>query len=336
MNNHTNQVTIAIPTYKLDNRLIKIVKLLEKQTYKNFNILAVYKHRGTDIHMEQLLKTKLDLTLINCEPNKIGPNFIEAMNVIFKKSDGDIIINIDDDISFGKKFIEEHLLQHHNHPELGIATGSCIDKSNKIISAKQNLYLLDAYVDKPISRKFFKYEGYIGKSGMMLHSHKTAEYMLTIAQRGFNMSWKKEALLGFKMPNYTIRAFRNEQAAALEVINRGYTAIKFKGAQILHLPLTHSLTRSNNILHKKEFIVEKVLFAYYSAKFFDVDLKVLEMRTRIDDFFTRIMDDKRNNGYILGHEITKKAINESWSEKKVKNQLMKIVSESKHPFGRYS
>jgi hypothetical protein len=78
--------------------------------------------------------------------------------------------------------------------------------------------LLESYVDKPISRRFFNYEGYIGKSGMMLRSHRTADYMLTLAQRGLNMSWKREALSGFRMPNYTIRTFRNEQAAALKLL----------------------------------------------------------------------------------------------------------------------
>jgi hypothetical protein len=83
-------------------------------------------------------------------------------------------------------------------------------------------------------------------------------------------------------------------------------------------------------------MAEKVLFAYYSARFFDVDLKVLEKRVTIDDLLTRIADDKRNDGYKLGYEITRRAINESWSEKKVKRHLMKIVAESKRPFGRYT
>lgn len=332
-----SQVTIAIPTYKIDGKILTILKLLERQTYKKFNVLIVYKVKGTKNSMEKLSNSKLDLTVINCMPNKIGPNFIEAMNVIFRKSDGDITINIDDDVRFGKTFIKEHLTQHQLHQEIGMATGSFTDKSDKTPrSVKMARYVLESQVDKPISPTFSNYEGYIGKSGMMLRTYKNADYMPTLSQRGLNMSWKREGLSGFKLPNYTIRTFRNEQAAALEAINRGYIPIKFSGARVIHLPVASSLTRSNDILHKKEFMAEKVLFAYYSSKFFDVDLKVLKARTMIDDLYTRITEDKRNDGYKIGYELTTRAINESWSEKKVKEHLMQIIIESKHPFGRYS
>ncbi|MEM3846272.1 MAG: hypothetical protein QXU98_11315 [Candidatus Parvarchaeota archaeon] len=60
------------------------------------------------------------------------------------------------------------------------------------------------------------------------------------------MSWKREALRGFKLPGFTIHGGGNEAAAALEVIQRSYEAVWFNKGLVFH-PIHASLSTGKSI-----------------------------------------------------------------------------------------
>jgi hypothetical protein len=179
-------------------------------------------------------------------------------------------------------------------------------------------------IDKPIDGRFKDYGMYIGRSGMLVDTGKRYHIIKTLKQHGVNMSWKREALERFKLPGFTRYGGGNEACAALESLNRGYTPIWFNGAQAFH-PIHASLSRSSSISTLPVALTaERVIFSYYTNNFagYKVDLNILRLRNKIDQFVSSFISGSARIGYEIGYEITKKAIEESWPANRVRKELM--------------
>jgi hypothetical protein len=148
---------------------------------------------------------------------------------------------------------------------------------------------------------------------------------LTVRQKGANMSWKADALKGFRLPCCTIRGFRNEVLASIAAIQRGYTARYFNFARVMHKD-RESLTRSKSPIHGVELDVENALLAYQMSKKFEIDLDLMETRCRLKEAYRRIFEPGRRNGYVIGRRLTHKAITERWGRQKVRRALLNILS----------
>lgn len=303
---------------------------LGTQSYKKFEVMIIYsdqKKQGITLDAIKESKT-LSLSFVKQDRGF----FEEALNTAYRKADGDIVIHTDDDAIPSKNWIKEHIEFHMRWPKAGMATGFVIEnayadgtKLNPIadfLNAQKWRMLKHTIIDKPIEDRFKNYGMYIGRSGMLVDTGRRENLMRTFRQHGVNMSWKQEALHGFKLPGYTKQGSRNEAAAALEVIKRSYEPLWFNRAGVLH-PIQKSLSRGVGINNIPITVsVEDVLFSYYTSKTYDINIKTLRLRTRLDDVVARAATFNRNRGYSIGYEITKNAIQNDWKPEKIRKTLL--------------
>ncbi len=321
-------VTVVVPTYKTRDSINKLMKSLESQSYKDFSVMVIYKPwDGYKQKLDPLREYDLDIDFVR-QPEGF---FEEAMNVSYNKADGDVVIHTDDDAYASRNWISDHVDFHIKHQNVGIATGM-VDQSTypdgrKLSRAatfingqkwRMNDFRL---IDGPIDERFKGYSMYIGRSGMLVDTGRRHNMIKTFKQHGVNMSWKCDALHGFKFPGYSRVISRNEQAAALEVINRKFDAVWFDRGKVFH-PLGESASRTMST----ELLISDVIFSYYVSRFYDVDLGILRLRTRISDVLTRIATLNRNCGYEIGYEITSDAVKGRWQPHRVRKEEIARLS----------
>ncbi len=323
------EVAVSVPVYRDNGTLSRLLDSLASQSYKNFAINIIFKPSSDKNCDRRVFETidahdNLDIKIIKQSAGR----FEEAMNIAYGKIDADIIINTDGDAYASKSWVSDHVGLHNKYYSVGIATGLVIetrpeenyvvDKIGAFLDSQKWRMNRHTFIDRPIDKQFYNYGMYIGVSGMLVDTGKRFNMIKTFKQHGVNMSWKRDALEGFKLPCYTKQGGRNEAAAALEAIKRGFKAIWFKRGINYH-PLHGSDSRSTSISSLPlELTVESVLFSYYVSKFYDVNIRVLHWRTLIDNLIARIITLNKNYGYSLGYDITKEAINSEWPPNKVR------------------
>lgn len=312
-----------------------LFKKLKDQTYKNFYLLIVYKKWPKD--REVLSKIKEEKG-INFFILKQTSGFIEeALNIIYRKADGDIIITTDADAKPSRNWIKEHVELYKKYQKIGVATGvvdeNYFSNGKKISFFKKlvnnNKWRIENYgfIDKPIDKNFKDFSAYVGKSGMLVDTGKRKNMVKTFKQRGVNMSWRYDALNGFKLPGYTKQGNRYEAAAAFEAIKRKFIPVWFNGAVVFH-PIHISLSRGESIKSFPTVVTaENVLFSYYVEKFTDysIDLNTLKLRNKLERFISMFISKTAYLGYKIGYELTTKAITENWKPKKVRKELINAL-----------
>ena len=328
-------VIVVIPTYKRDT-VFKLLDSLQHQSYKNFDIMIIYKPwEGYKKVLDKIKEYKtLSIRLIK----QNSGFFEEALNLAYRKADSDIVIHTDDDAWVDKNWITEHVEIHKKNKKIGMVTGRVIeniDQNGKKLPLSIRIpnelkWLMNKHtlIDKPITKKFIGYGMYLGKSGMLVDTGKRYELIKTLKQHGVNMSWKLEALTGFKLPGFTLNGGGFEACAALEAIERGFIPVWFSKAVVFH-PVHQSLSRSSTISKVPVVLTaERVLFAYYAKviKSYKVDLNTLKLRNKIDRLISKFISKSAYMGYKIGYEIATKAIEENWKPAKVRYELATAVS----------
>ena len=330
-------VTIAIPTYKTTKSIFKLLSTIKKQSYQNFSILIVYKEWSG---CEEIISKIKDYKGLDIEVLKQDQGYFEeALNTIYRKADGEIVMHADDDAWVSRNWVKDHVELHKKYKKVGMATGMVIENIHpngtplpflkKLINYSKWYMNKHTIIDKPIDRRFNSYGMYIGKSGMLVDTGKRYYMIKTLKQHGVNMSWKREALKGFRLPGFTRYGGGNEACAALESLNRGYTPIWFNGAHIFH-PIHESLSRGSSISTLPiTLTAERVIFSYYTNNVagYNVDLDTLKLRNRLDILLASLISNSAKRGYEVGYEITKEAIENSWPANRVRKELIARLNE---------
>lgn len=329
------EVTIVLPVYKMKRIVFKLLDSLLLQSYSKFNVMVIYKR--WDRHKEILDKIetykKLSISLVKQDEGF----FEEALNTAYRKVDSEVAINTDDDAHVSKNWIKDHVELHVKHANVGMATG-IVEESTfpddrllpafaKFVNEQKWRMNKHTILDRPIDSKFDDYGMYIGKSGMLVDTGRKHDMIKTFKQHGVNMSWKRDALNGFRLPGYTKQGGRNEAAAALEVLNRGFVPVWFSRGRTFH-PLQSSDSRGASIkLLPRELTAESVLFSYYVDMFsgYKVDLDLLKRRVSMDILVSRLISPQASDGYRVGYDLTKRAITQRWDPKKVRAELTEAL-----------
>jgi glycosyltransferase involved in cell wall biosynthesis len=331
------EVTIAIPIYKTTQSIFKLLNTIKKQSYQNFNILIIYKEwPGCEGTISKIKKYR-DLRIEVLKQDQ--GYFEEALNMIYRKADGEIVIHTDDDAWISKNWVKDHVELHKKYKKVGMATGMVIEDIHpngtplpffkKLINDSKWLMNKHTIIDKLIDDRFNGYGMYIGRSGMLVDTGKRYDMIKTLKQHGVNMSWKREALEGFKLPGFTRYGGGNEACAALETLNRGYIPIWFNGAQTFH-PIHESLSRGTSVSTLPiGLTAERVLFSYYTSNVagYNVDLDTLRLRNKLDILLASFISNSAKRSYRLGYEIANEAIEKSWSAKMVRKELIARLNE---------
>lgn len=322
-------VLVTIPTYNNNGKISALLESLKCQSYPHFDVLIILKPSIPSI--DRILFNILDQypsLHISVKKQRFG-FFDEAMNIAFSDTAHDIIINTDDDAIVSRNWVQDHVNLHLRYPNIGIATGNVIERTNSKISDYLNTqkWRLNKHtlLDTPIDKKFLGYAMYPGKSGMLVDTGKRGNLIKTLKLRGVNMSWKPSTLGRFKLLCYTLRGTHNESAAGVKIIQHGFDAVYFNGAHVNH-NFHESLSRGGAILSYPSLLsAESVLFSYNMANSYKIDLRILNYRTIIDNFIVKALTFNRNFGYKYGFSLAKYAIKNNLSPKLIRNELLKLV-----------
>ena len=130
-------ISILIPTFNRSNKIIRLLNSLEKQTYKDFEII-IFNDQSTDDTMDVLNNFKANSNMrIKIIDSKEKRYKHGAMNVLFDECTTKYAFLIDDDDELLEKAIEEALnefLTIPNNESYCAVVGRCLSSvDNKII-----------------------------------------------------------------------------------------------------------------------------------------------------------------------------------------------------------
>lgn len=212
------KISIVIPTYNreeiLCNTLDNVLSHVKLFVEKNQNIFVeVIVVDQTKKHTEQtdafLTGRSEDIILVNLEKANL-PN---ARNVGIKKSQGDIIVFIDDDVLLCDSYLES-ILYEYQDPQIQSVVGKIILKNY----SEGNLLLNNSSFIKDWTKKMLillfnrRKASKIMSMGCILSDFEKEEPGFSDGGRGCNMSFRKSIFntIGYFDNNYIGNAMREE------------------------------------------------------------------------------------------------------------------------------
>ncbi len=153
------KVSVIIPTYKRSDNLIRAIKSVLNQTYKNIEIIVVDDNdEGSTFRKEneKRLKSLVDTNKIIYLKHKKNKNGAAARNTGIKKSSGSYITFLDDDDYFLEDRIEKLVYLLDNNSKYMFAYSSvAIVKNNNVISVVEANKLGNLKIDLLKQKSFF-------------------------------------------------------------------------------------------------------------------------------------------------------------------------------------
>jgi glycosyltransferase involved in cell wall biosynthesis len=283
-------VSVLVPTYKRASLLSYVLAALEKQTYKDFDVVVILKPSGdkTEEIVEEFKKS-LKMTVIVQEKGYV----VDAMNLGLENVRGDITVFLDDDAIPFPDWIQ-NLVSTYSQPNVGGVAGGVIPA----FLNERNLMLIDGEVsgiisdNKPfldaIGRKIWgcplkgldDYFVYISKAGVVdytfrMKNHASQKVTKSLLGMGANMSVSTEAIRGFRFPNSWILGWGFEQFLAWHLWKKGYCLFYNPNARVHHL--VHGQTLSRNIADfRKQLLREaEVQLLFYRLYGLEKDLSIM-------------------------------------------------------------
>jgi glycosyltransferase involved in cell wall biosynthesis len=236
-------ITVVVPTYNREECLYQMLQSLNKQRYKDFEVLVIdQSHSVSDTKISNILTAcrNIHYFQINRQGRSLAKNFGIEM------AKGDVILFCDDDIIADEQFLAEHARIHRELPEVGAASCHLIEPHEREVVSKMPLKITvyGRFVNKPNAI----YEGYV------------------TSLNGGNMSFKKQALekVGYFEENFKGTSMLEEPDIAFRILMTGYKIYFSSRTKVRHFPQHNGNIGSKN---EKRFDWEK---DFYFNQFFFV------------------------------------------------------------------
>jgi GT2 family glycosyltransferase len=241
------KVSIIIPTYNRNKILCDTIK----------NILSFQDHYHELIVVDQTTEhdaeTEFFLEKLSGEKKIIllhldYPNLPNARNAGIKKSTGDIVIFLDDDVVINENFIPAHLSEYDD-PKTACTTGPVrIINSRKMENA---LFEKRFSLKIVLKRLFFFFArvkaSYVSRFGV-ISDFSMAKKCYADTGIGCNFAFRRTIFetCGFFDTTYTGNAIREDTDMCLRVKRNGYNIIYSPRAGLVHFMENSGGTRSSN------------------------------------------------------------------------------------------
>lgn len=243
---------MVILTYKRAKWIGYTLSALERQTFKNFEVIVIIKpsRDGTERIVENY-KSSLKLTT---EIQRRG-GFIDALNIGFRKAKGEIIAFLDDDAIAFRTWLEQLVRTYKKMAVAGVAgdvisaiirdrkTGLIEEKGSEVLPANERSIGKTGFKlwYRPLEGQE-KYLFYITKSGVPHRNvacEKDRGVMKSLLGMGANMSFLRVAVEDFKFPRSMsmTTGYANEQYIGWWLWTKGHKVIfspKIKVHHIIH------------------------------------------------------------------------------------------------------
>jgi glycosyltransferase involved in cell wall biosynthesis len=237
-------ISVAIPTYNRREIVLDTLKLLKKQTFKNFEVIVIDQTKDNPNSFIKKLKqiSDIDISYHQVQP----PSLPSARNYALEVSQSSIVLFLDDDVIPEDDLIQQHIKIYQLMPD---------------VSAVAGRVLQDGFVIKKEVLRFDKYA--------VSHGVFTAtEPSLTNAFPGGNHSVIKNDVVkaGMYETRYYDSAFREESDLSLRMAKLNMKIYFEPKACLRHLAISSGGTRDkSNIAH-----LEDKLCFYKNEMFFTI------------------------------------------------------------------
>lgn len=224
--NNQPLISVIIPTYKREKLLCDSILDILKQDYPNFEVLVIDQTKNhepeTQAFLEEMAKSgKIKLFNLN------WASLPGARNYGVRRSQGDIILFIDDDVELTPGFLAAHGKNYVENPEIGAVAGRVFDRM-KLGDSGGKLeieYLPPEAMDPGVAWYHID----------LVHTTKPQQ---VLSARGCNMSFRRELFTqhGLKFDErFRGSAVREESDFCLHIRKTGYKIWYDPQAYLIHL-----------------------------------------------------------------------------------------------------
>ena len=236
MERNTLKATVLILTIGRDEEIKDLIKDLECQKYKNFDVYIVYQGKNRDL--ENSIKKKSLFHVIYTEKQP----FTKLLNKTINDINSDIIIRIDDDVKISNKnFIYNHI-ENYTNSKIGAVQGQVINKKESVLKNKKT----------GIFNNILKIQ--------TKENYNSDKKQYINALYGCNFSFRRDLFIkGIKFNEKIIgNNYFEETDFGLKIVKYGYKIIFEPNANLKHLQSSYGGARLND---------KKRWFYYYSYNY---------------------------------------------------------------------
>ncbi len=226
------KISVIIPTYGRENILIKSVKDILKQEYSDFEVLVIDQTQNHEVETENFLADLANAQKISWY--KVNwASLPGARNYAVRRSKGDIVLFIDDDVKLEPNYLQAHGKNYQENQEIGAVAGRVFDRMKLADFATANSdtspytidYLPEAAKDPGIAWYYID----------LVHTTKPQQ---VISARGCNMSFRKEIFTKYNIwfdERFRGSAVREESDFCLRLRKTNYKIWYDPEANLVHL-----------------------------------------------------------------------------------------------------
>ncbi len=224
-------ISVIIPTYRREEALRKSISDTIEQDYPNFEILVIDQTQNHETETQTYLEKLLDAGKIKWF-RLDWASLPGARNYGVRRSTGEIILFIDDDIELPKGYLFAHA-QNYQNKEIGVVAGRVLDRMKLADAAK---------IDPTETEKEIEYlpseamdPGIAWYHIDLVHTTKPQE---VISARGCNMSFRREIFTKYGIwfdERFRGSAVREESDFCLRLRKTGYKIWYDPAAFLVHL-----------------------------------------------------------------------------------------------------
>jgi GT2 family glycosyltransferase len=225
-------ISVIIPTYRREEPLKDTLEDVLKQEYPNFEVLVIDQtpthEPEIQDYLEELAKTgKINWFRVN------WASLPGARNYGVRRSRGEIILFIDDDVKLPEGYLQAHARNYQERPEVGAVAGRVFDRmkladSQKIVTG-----------DSPYSIEYLPPEAMEpGIAWYHIDLVHTTKPQRVISTRGCNMSYRRDIFTKHGIwfdERFRGSAVREESDFCLHLRQTGYQIWYDPEAYLVHL-----------------------------------------------------------------------------------------------------
>jgi glycosyltransferase involved in cell wall biosynthesis len=225
-------ISVIVPTYRREEPLKETLEDVLKQDYPNFEVLVIDQtpthEPEIQAYLEKLAKTeKINWFRVN------WASLPGARNYGVRRSRGEIILFIDDDVKLPEGYLQAHARNYQERPEVGAVAGRVFDRmkladSQKIVAG-----------DSPYSIEYLPPEAMdAGIAWYHIDLVHTTKPQRVISTRGCNMSYRRDIFIKHGIwfdERFRGSAVREESDFCLHLRQTGYQIWYDPEAYLVHL-----------------------------------------------------------------------------------------------------
>jgi glycosyltransferase involved in cell wall biosynthesis len=218
-------ISVIIPTYKREEPLRNTLRDVLQQDYTTFEVLVVDQKPEHEIETQHLLETLEKLGKIQWYQVSWA-SLPAARNYGVRRSSGDIILFIDDDVQLPKDFLSNHAKNYQENSQIGAVAGRVFDRM-KLAEISEEFTIEDLppeAMDAAIAWYYID----------LVHTIKPQK---VISARGCNMSFRREIFTQYSLnfdERFRDNAVREESDFCLRLRKTNYQIWYDPQAYLVH------------------------------------------------------------------------------------------------------